>query len=127
MLEGRLLLKSENSCVLAPQYWFSEIIEGRHKKGAVSDSESTEVVRFDMKKYQEILFEEELANYKEKVEFLSQFCPLFRRTKNMKEKSAYFTKEVVTKGCQIIELGQQNSYIYLVCRGKVNLMYDMGE
>lgn len=80
MLEGQLILKSvtlRNSCVLASKYWFSDIIDGVHKKRAVSDRNISELVRFDTKKYREILLEEELANSDEKVDFLSRYCPLF--------------------------------------------------
>ena len=41
----------------------------------------------------------------------------------MHEKSAYFEKEMVTKGCQIIEQGALNKFIYLVCKGKVNVLH----
>jgi len=69
---------------------------------------------------------EELKNATEKMSFLIRYGPMLRKMdpEELQEKEVLWQKELVTRGCPIISQNQPNNCIYIVLKGKVNILFD---
>ena len=60
-----------------------------------------------------------------KIEFLQVNGPKLRGI-DMRKKEVLFLREEATRGFAVIKQGQLNNSIYMVFRGKVNIVFDQG-